>query len=81
MSSDHAGSYAYKGLAFTANPLDSAPGTGLESAGSAVTQDRAIALVTYGDDLEQNEQSADIGMYFGLGAVDDVKEPAEQQCS
>tara|TARA_B100001121_G_C18570552_1_gene564736 strand:- start:23 stop:943 length:921 start_codon:yes stop_codon:yes gene_type:complete len=81
MSSDHAGSRAYKGLAFTTNPLDSAPGTGLESAGSAVTQDRAIALVTYGDDLEQNEQSADIGMYFGLGAVDDVKEPAEQQCS
>lgn len=81
MSSDHAGSYAYKGLAFTTNPLDSAPGTGLESAGSAVTQDRAIALVTYGDDLEQNEQSADIGMYFGLGAVDDVKKPDEQQCS
>ena len=55
-------------------------GASLESAGSSNQDDTTIALVTYGDDLEQNEQTADIGMYFGLGAVDNVQEPAEQQC-
>jgi hypothetical protein len=81
MSSNHANSYAYKGLSFSANPLSSTMGANLESAGASQQEDRAIALVTYGDDLAQNEQTADIGMYFGLGAPDDVQEPAEQQCS
>jgi hypothetical protein len=81
MSSNHANSYAYKGLSFSENPLSSAMGASLESAGSSSQGDNAIALVTYDDDLEQNEQTADIGMYFGLGAVDDVQEPAEQQCA
>ena len=83
MSSTHPRSYGYRGLSFSDNPLNNEPGDSLQSSGgSATTEDKALALVTYGSNsLAQNEQSENIGMYFGLGAVDDVKLPNVEKCT
>jgi len=84
MSTTHPRSYAYRGLTFTQNPYSvyAEPGDSLQSSGSSTTEDKALILVTYGsNDLAQNEQTENIGMYFGLGAVDDVKEPNVEKCT
>ena len=92
MSSSAAKSYAYKGIplngfnvgaASRTTILNNPTGVGIEgvTATTPAPSDKAIALVSYGANLAQNEQTGDLGMYFGMGNLDDVKMPGEQRCT
>ena len=92
MSSSAAKSYAYKGIplngfnvgaASRTTILNNPTGVGIEgvTAPTPAPSDKAIALVSYGANLAQNEQTGDLGMYFGMGNLDDVKMPGEQRCT
>ena len=94
LSSMSANSYAYRGLDKTApgsgaaaifnNPRgEGRPGVALEKItgfNTTVPQDKYIALVTYGPNLRQNQQTGDLGMFLGAGILSDVKAPIEQRC-
>merc|ERR1719313_1091978 len=94
LSSMSANSYAYRGLDKTApgsgaaaifnNPRgEGRPGVALEKItgfNTTVAQDKYIALVTYGPNLRQNQQTGDLGMFLGAGILSDVKAPIEQRC-
>jgi len=89
MSSSKAESYAYRkiDLGQARNKVQTIfanPSQGLEGVtnpGTATQTDQAIALVTFGPNLAQNQQTGDIGMYFGMGDLNDVKAPLEQRCT
>ena len=94
LSSMSANSYAYRGLDKTASGSGAAaifssprgegrPGVALEKItgfNTTVPQDKYIALVTYGPNLRQNQQTGDLGMFLGAGILSDVKAPIEQRC-
>ena len=92
LSSSAAKSYAYKGIPLSGfnrratsrtDILNNPTGVGIEgvTATTPAPSDNAIALVSYGANLAQNEQTGDLGMYFGMGNLDDVKMPGEQRCT
>jgi len=59
------------------------PGVGLEGItgfNTTAPQDKYIALVTYGPNLLQNQQTGDLGMFLGAGILSDVEAPIEQRC-
>jgi hypothetical protein len=93
LSSSAAKSYAYKGIPLAGfnspratsrtDILNNPTGVGIQgvTATTPAPSDTAIALVSYGANLAQNEQTGDLGMYFGMGNLDDVKMPGEQRCT
>ena len=84
MSSNHPRSYVYRGAAFNSDPFreNPSPGDNLEAADTSVYEDKAVYIMSYSSsNLAQNEQSEDLGVFFGLGDADDVKAPGEAICT
>ena len=84
MSSNHPRSYVYRGAAFNSDPFkeNPSPGDNLEAADTSIYEDKAVHIMSYSSsNLAQNEQSEDLGVFFGLGDADDVKAPSEAKCT
>ena len=85
LSSDRTDSYAFRGEAFSANPIadkDPIDGVTLTTKDAPPeTDDLAIALMTIEEGaLAPGATSGNLGMYIGLGLEVDVVEPVNEIC-